>query len=251
MFENWPRELSVKSLDTVLYCGKWNECVSFYRDVLGFPVVFANDILVEVEPVTGARIGLMDAGRTRWPASRGDSFILSFRVSDIEETHQFLQKNYAGIGELKDHPWGARLFEIRDPEARRIEFWSDTNNRERKDMTKNLGSMEDLAAKALNLSDLAAYQEGSVVSREILKKKTGTVTLFAFDQGQGLSEHTAPFDALVYILDGEAEITVSGKPLRVQKGEMIIMPAHNPHALQAVKRFKMVLIMIRSEDKGS
>ena len=114
-------------------------------------------------------------------------------------------------------------------------------------MKKNTGGFEDLVAKALNLSDLAAYQEGSVVSREILRKKTGTVTLFAFDQGQGLSEHTAPFDALVYIVDGEAEITISGKPLRVQKGEMVIMPANKPHALEAIKRFKMVLIMIRSE----
>jgi len=114
-------------------------------------------------------------------------------------------------------------------------------------MTKNTGDFEDLVAKALSLTDLAAYQEGSVVSREILRKKTGTVTLFAFDQGQGLSEHTAPFDALVYIVDGEAEITISGKPLRVQEGEMVIMPANKPHALEAVKRFKMVLIMIRSE----
>ena len=115
-------------------------------------------------------------------------------------------------------------------------------------MKKNTGGSEDLVAKALSLNDLAAYQEGSVVSREIIKKKTGTVTLFAFDQGQGLSEHTAPFDALVYIVDGEAEITISGEPHRVQKGEMIIMPAHKPHALEAVKRFKMALIMIRSEE---
>ncbi|MDP2897254.1 MAG: cupin domain-containing protein [bacterium] len=90
------------------------------------------------------------------------------------------------------------------------------------------------------------YQSGSVVSREIIKKKTGTVTLFAFDEGQGLSEHTAPFDALVYILDGEAEITISGKPHRLKAGEMIIMPANEPHALHAVKRYKMLLVMIRS-----
>jgi quercetin dioxygenase-like cupin family protein len=115
-------------------------------------------------------------------------------------------------------------------------------------MTGKTKGIEDLVAKALCLSDLAAYQEGSVVSREIIKKKTGAVTLFAFDQGQGLSEHTAPFDALVYILDGEAEITISGNPLRVQEGEMIIMPAHKPHALEAFKRFKMVLIMVRSEE---
>jgi quercetin dioxygenase-like cupin family protein len=85
-----------------------------------------------------------------------------------------------------------------------------------------------------------------VVSREIVRKDTGTVTLFAFDQGQGLSEHTAPFDALVYILDGEAKITISGNPVQVKAGEMIIMPANEPHALQAVQRFKMLLVMIRS-----
>ena len=115
-------------------------------------------------------------------------------------------------------------------------------------MTEKTQGIEDLVAKAIRLSDLAAYQEGAVVSREIIKKKTGTVTLFAFDQGQGLSEHTAPFDALVFILDGEAEITIAGKPLRAKEGEMIIMPAHKPHALDAVKRFKMALIMIRSEE---
>ena len=96
------------------------------------------------------------------------------------------------------------------------------------------------------LADLVDYQTGSVVSREIIKKKTGTVTLFAFDEGQGLSEHTAPFDALVCILDGEAEITISGKPHRLNAGEMIIMPANEPHALHAVKRYKMLLVMIRS-----
>jgi quercetin dioxygenase-like cupin family protein len=96
------------------------------------------------------------------------------------------------------------------------------------------------------LIDLVDYQKGSVVSREIIKKKTGTTTLFAFDEGQGLSEHTAPFDALVYLLDGEAEITISGKPFRLREGEMIIMPAREPHALVAVSKFKMLLIMIRS-----
>jgi quercetin dioxygenase-like cupin family protein len=96
-----------------------------------------------------------------------------------------------------------------------------------------------------NLAELASYQKGSVVSLEIIKKKTGTVTVFAFDKGEGLSEHTAPFDALVYILDGEAKIYICGKPHLVKKGEMIILPAHKPHALKAVKRFKMLLIMIR------
>ncbi len=90
------------------------------------------------------------------------------------------------------------------------------------------------------------YQAGSVVSRTIIDKSTGTLTLFAFDEGQGLSEHTAPFDALVYILDGEAEVAISGKPLRVKKGETVIMPANQPHALRAVKRFKMMLVMIKS-----
>ena len=96
------------------------------------------------------------------------------------------------------------------------------------------------------LADLIDYQAGSVVSREIMKGKTGTVTLFAFDEGQGLSEHTAPFDALVLVLDGEAEITISGKSFRLVKEEMIIMPAHQPHALSAVKKFKMLLVMIKS-----
>lgn len=96
------------------------------------------------------------------------------------------------------------------------------------------------------LADMIDYQAGSVVSREIMKGKTGTVTLFAFDEGQGLSEHTAPFDALVLVLDGEAEITISGESFRLAKEEMIIMPAHQPHALNAVKRFKMFLVMIKS-----
>jgi quercetin dioxygenase-like cupin family protein len=93
--------------------------------------------------------------------------------------------------------------------------------------------------------ELAAYQAGAVVSREIIKKETGTVTVFAFDKGEGLSEHTAPFDALVHVLDGVAEITIGGTPHRVGKDEMIIMPANISHALNAVERFKMVLVMIR------
>lgn len=103
-----------------------------------------------------------------------------------------------------------------------------------------------LLAKALVLSDLLKYQDDAVVSQEIVKKDTGSVTLFAFDKGQGLSEHTAPFDALVYIADGRAEIKISGKPSIVKKGEMIIMPANKPHALKAVQKFKMLLIMIRA-----
>lgn len=103
-------------------------------------------------------------------------------------------------------------------------------------------------AQASKLSDLVKYQKGSVVSREIINKKTGTVTLFAFDLGQGLSEHTAPFDALVYILDGEAEISIDRKPFHLKQGEMIIMPANHPHSLKAVKQFKMMLVMIKSKE---
>ena len=106
--------------------------------------------------------------------------------------------------------------------------------------------MENLVAQAIRLVDLVDYQDGSVVSRTIIDKKTGTVTLFAFAEGQGLSEHTTPFDALVYVLDGEVEIAISGNPFRLKEGEMIIMPADQPHALEAVKKFKMILIMIRS-----
>jgi len=96
------------------------------------------------------------------------------------------------------------------------------------------------------MMDLIDYQKGAVVSRTIIDKKTGTLTLFAFDEGQGLSEHTTPFDALVYCLDGEAEVVISGKAFRLREGEMLIMPAHQPHAVRAVKKFKMILIMIRS-----
>lgn len=96
------------------------------------------------------------------------------------------------------------------------------------------------------LVELVDYQEGSVVSRTIIKKEKGTVTVFAFDRGQGLSEHTAPFDALVYVIEGEADVTVSGEDFPVKSGEFTILPADEPHALQAAERFKMVLTMIRS-----
>ena len=105
---------------------------------------------------------------------------------------------------------------------------------------------KELGGGVNNLIDLVGYQEGSVVSRTIISKKTGTVTLFAFAKDQGLSEHTAPFDALVYLLDGEAEILISGKPHHLRAGEMIIMPANEPHALRAANKFKMLLIMIRA-----
>ena len=103
----------------------------------------------------------------------------------------------------------------------------------------------DLIARALRLADLVDYQEGSIVSRTILDKKTGTVTLFALDEGQGLSEHTTPCDAIVHVLDGEAEIVISGRALILRHGEMVIMPADEPHALRAVSKLKMILIMIR------
>jgi len=100
--------------------------------------------------------------------------------------------------------------------------------------------------RAVMMSDLADYQEDSVVSRTVIDKKAGTVTFFAFDQGQGLSEHVASYDALLCILDGEAEITVSGKTYRLKEGEMILIPAKKPHALKAKKRFKMMLIMVKA-----
>ena len=100
-------------------------------------------------------------------------------------------------------------------------------------------------SEILRLAELVAYQDGSVVSRQITKADAGNVTLFAFDQDQELSEHTAPFDALVHILDGEAEIKISGKAFRLETGEAIVMPANEPHALKATTPFKMVLTMIR------
>ena len=102
------------------------------------------------------------------------------------------------------------------------------------------------AGAAVNLADHIAYQEGSVVSKTLLQKPTGTVTLFAFDAGQKLSEHTAPFDAMVQVVDGEAELVIGGTPLVVTAGCMAVMPANVPHAVNAVKRFKMLLTMIRS-----
>lgn len=96
------------------------------------------------------------------------------------------------------------------------------------------------------LADMVSYQSDAIISKTLLKKETGTVTLFAFDKGQGLSEHTAPFDAMVQVLDGEVEITISGKPYQLVEGDMIIMPANEPHALSAVQPFKMMLTMIRS-----
>jgi quercetin dioxygenase-like cupin family protein len=114
------------------------------------------------------------------------------------------------------------------------------------DTIKKQKSSDDLNARALKAADLVKYQPGAIVSREILRKKTGTVSVFAFDAGEELSEHTAPFDALLFGLDGQGDITIAGRAHRLEAGEMIIMPAGKPHALKAVGRFKMALIMIRT-----
>ena len=108
-----------------------------------------------------------------------------------------------------------------------------------------MSDMNNLAGTVLNLKDLVSYQTGSVVRRTLIDKSVGTVTVFAFDHGQGLSEHTAPFDALVQIIDGTADITIDGSLHTVKEGEMIIMPANRPHSLKANPQFKMLLTMIR------
>jgi quercetin dioxygenase-like cupin family protein len=105
---------------------------------------------------------------------------------------------------------------------------------------------EDLKARVLRTEDLIEYQEGAVVSKEIIRKNTGTVTIFAFDKGEGLSEHTAPFDAMVQVINGKAEIYISGNRNVLESGDMIIMPASESHSLHALERFKMILTMIRS-----
>ena len=105
--------------------------------------------------------------------------------------------------------------------------------------------MNTLASAVLNIKDLVSYQTGSVVSRTLIDKSVGTVTVFAFDHGQGLSEHTAPFDAFVQIIEGTADITIDGYLHTVKEGEMIIMPANRPHSLKANPQFKMLLTMIR------
>jgi quercetin dioxygenase-like cupin family protein len=112
-------------------------------------------------------------------------------------------------------------------------------------MATVISQKEELLAKVIKLKDLVDYQGHSVVSREIIGKATGTMTIFAFDQGEGLSEHSAPFDAAVYILDGEAEIRIEGQPHVVKEGEMIIMPANKSHALKAITPYKMLLVLIR------
>ncbi|HKO04760.1 MAG TPA: cupin domain-containing protein [Candidatus Acidoferrales bacterium] len=108
------------------------------------------------------------------------------------------------------------------------------------------GKRELPAAELVRLIDLVSYQEGAVVSRALVSRPSGTITLFAFDEGQGLSEHTAPFDAIVHLLEGAAEIVISGKTLQAKAGEAVLMPANQPHSLKALSRFKMLLTMIRS-----
>ena len=107
-------------------------------------------------------------------------------------------------------------------------------------------NVEIAAAEVSRLTDLANYQHGSVVSRILIRRDKGNVTLFAFDEGQELSEHTAPFDALVYVLEGRVEIRIAGQPFSLSAGDVILMPANQPHAVRAVSRFKMLLTMIRS-----
>jgi len=105
--------------------------------------------------------------------------------------------------------------------------------------------MENITAQAIKLAEFTGYQPGSVVSREIIRRDVGTITIFAFDEGQGLSEHTAPFDAFLYIVEGEAEIMIEGKFHKVTGGEFIILPQGKPHAVKALQKFKMMLVMIR------
>ncbi len=116
-------------------------------------------------------------------------------------------------------------------------------------MTKKKGEnmeQENLTGRVLETAGLVEYQPGAVVSRTVMDKTAGTLTVFAFDEGQALSEHTAPFDALVAVLDGKAEISINGKAQTVSAGEMIIMPANEPHAVKAISPFKMMLVMIKA-----
>ncbi len=108
-----------------------------------------------------------------------------------------------------------------------------------------MSETKTLYAQPIPLADSVAYAEGAVVSKTLLDKKAGTLTLFSFDAGQGLSEHTAPYDATVQILDGEGELTIAGQPVIARPGELVIMPANIPHSVRARQRFKMLLIMIR------
>lgn len=109
-----------------------------------------------------------------------------------------------------------------------------------------MSEKQDILGKVLDLAAMVDYQQASVVSRTLISKDAGTVTLFAFSQGQSLSEHTAPFDAMVYIIDGKAEVMISGESFNLTKGQMVIMPANKPHTVKAVVDFKMALVMIKS-----
>jgi len=112
-------------------------------------------------------------------------------------------------------------------------------------MDEDVGE-DKLVSKVIKLADLVLYQDSAIVSRTLVDEDAGTITLFAFDKGQGLSEHKAPFDALIYLLDGEAAVTISGRLFELREGQMIIMPANNPHSVKAIEKLKMLLIMIRS-----
>jgi quercetin dioxygenase-like cupin family protein len=103
----------------------------------------------------------------------------------------------------------------------------------------------ELTSEAINSAEFIQYSDGSIVSKQLIKKDTGTITLFAFEKGQSLSEHTAPFDAFIQIVDGKAECIIGGNPVIVSKGEFIIMPANIPHAVNAVEKFKMLIVMIK------
>lgn len=114
-------------------------------------------------------------------------------------------------------------------------------------MTSTTAASSEIAgAQALPLLSLVDYQEGSVVSRVVLKREKGNITIFAFEEGQGLSEHTSPFDALLQAIEGEAEVSVAGKPIVLKAGEVVLLPAEKPHAVKATTRFKMLLTMVRS-----
>jgi quercetin dioxygenase-like cupin family protein len=107
------------------------------------------------------------------------------------------------------------------------------------------GRLEVAEGQGFSLLGLVSYQEGSLVSRVILKREKGNITVFAFDEGQMLSEHTSPFDALVQVIEGEAEVTVAGKPIALRSGDIVLLPADKPHAVKATTRFKMLLTMVR------
>jgi quercetin dioxygenase-like cupin family protein len=113
-------------------------------------------------------------------------------------------------------------------------------------INNNQDVQDKIVGEVSSLVSLIDYQAGAVVSKTLIDKPSGTVTLFAFGAGQGLSEHTAPFDAMVYVVDGEAEVAIAGKPLHLKTGDITIMPANKPHSLKAAVKFKMVLTMIRS-----